>query len=95
MDSTYLEKQATSNQSKKIRHNQIPEDEEQSNNIWTKEEEHFLFQEFLRGSKWKIISRLMVNKYKIYHIFRSQNAVKNKFYGKIRKLVRRLNNIYR
>ena len=32
---------------------------------------------------------------KAWFLYRSENTVKNKFYGKIRKLVRRLNNICR
>lgn len=58
---------------------------------WTQQEETIIFKahrEF--GNKWKQISKLLTGRY-VYHLFRTDNAIKNHFYSTLRRSLRRLN----
>lgn len=69
------------------------EENAQKTSNWTEEEEKSLFQGYWQlGTKWTQIAKIIPTKYKIL-LYRSENALKNKFYGSIRKALRKINRI--
>jgi hypothetical protein len=60
---------------------------------WTQEEEEMLFELHEKiGNKWSAISQKIPGRY-CYRQLRSDNCVKNHFYSKLRKAVRKLNKV--
>ena len=60
---------------------------------WTHEEDVMLFNFYLKeGPKWGLLAKRMPKRY-IRLLFRSRNCLKNRFYGILRKIVRKLNGL--
>lgn len=62
------------------------EQQEAKNTSWTVEEEDLLFRCYREmGTKWTLIAKIIPSK--------SENSLKNKFYGALRKTLRKINRI--
>jgi hypothetical protein len=63
---------------------------------FTKEEENTIINAHkMYGNKWVSIAKLLPGRYSLQLIFRSDNQIKNFFYGLLRKEIRRLNNEFK
>lgn len=61
---------------------------------WDDQELLFLYNQYrLVGPKWTLIAQSLPGKYALFKLFRSENSVKNKFYGTLRKMTRKINEV--
>ena len=60
---------------------------------WTKEDDSkFMSLYFEYGAKWASIVKFMPEKY-LFFLFWSENCLKNRFYGGLRRIIRKINRV--